>query len=55
MDVALLQPRVVAQSSQEARRARCLHQAFRALHQFQHLNGRLPRPWDPVSGPSALP
>ncbi|XP_014932558.2 ubiquitin-like modifier-activating enzyme 7 isoform X1 [Acinonyx jubatus] len=48
LDVALLQPRVVAQSSQEARRARCLHQAFRALHQFQHLNGRLPRPWDPV-------
>ncbi|XP_025740593.1 ubiquitin-like modifier-activating enzyme 7 isoform X2 [Callorhinus ursinus] len=47
LDVALLQPRVVAQNPQEAYRARCLHQAFRALHQFQHLNGRLPKPWDP--------
>nr|XP_045718308.1 ubiquitin-like modifier-activating enzyme 7 isoform X3 [Mirounga angustirostris] len=47
LDVALLQPRVVAQSPQEADRARCLHQAFRALHQFEHLNGRLPQPWDP--------
>ncbi|XP_004399311.1 PREDICTED: ubiquitin-like modifier-activating enzyme 7 [Odobenus rosmarus divergens] len=47
LDVALLQPRVVAQNPQEAYRARCLHQAFRALHQFQHLNGRLPQPWDP--------
>ncbi|XP_030888228.1 ubiquitin-like modifier-activating enzyme 7 isoform X4 [Leptonychotes weddellii] len=47
LDVALLHPRVVAQSPQEADRARCLHQAFRALHQFEHLNGRLPQPWDP--------
>uniref|UniRef100_A0A8C0LBX2 Ubiquitin like modifier activating enzyme 7 n=1 Tax=Canis lupus dingo TaxID=286419 RepID=A0A8C0LBX2_CANLU len=46
--VALLQPRIVAQSPQEVHRAQCLHQAFRALHQFQHLHGRLPKPWDPV-------
>uniref|UniRef100_A0A673VDB6 Ubiquitin like modifier activating enzyme 7 n=1 Tax=Suricata suricatta TaxID=37032 RepID=A0A673VDB6_SURSU len=45
LDVALLQPHVVAG---EAYHARCLHQAFRALHQFQHLHGRLPQPWDPV-------
>ncbi|XP_032176017.1 ubiquitin-like modifier-activating enzyme 7 isoform X4 [Mustela erminea] len=48
LDVALLQPRVVAQGSEEAHRARCLHQAFRALHEFQSLNGRLPQPWDPA-------
>nr|XP_055200566.1 ubiquitin-like modifier-activating enzyme 7 isoform X3 [Nyctereutes procyonoides] len=46
--VALLQPHMVAQSPQEVHRAQCLHQAFRALHQFQHLHGRLPKPWDPV-------
>ncbi|XP_004451912.1 ubiquitin-like modifier-activating enzyme 7 [Dasypus novemcinctus] len=44
---ALLQPRVVAQSAQEARRALCLHQALRALHQFQAHTGRQPRPWHP--------
>jgi hypothetical protein len=54
LDTALLQPRVVAQSTQEVHRAHCLHQAFRALHEFQHLYGRLPQPWDPVSGPVAL-
>uniref|UniRef100_A0A8D1MK57 Ubiquitin-activating enzyme E1 C-terminal domain-containing protein n=1 Tax=Sus scrofa TaxID=9823 RepID=A0A8D1MK57_PIG len=48
LDVALLQPRVVAQSSQEVHRAHCLHQAFRALHKFQELSGRRPQPWDPV-------
>ncbi|XP_008155725.2 ubiquitin-like modifier-activating enzyme 7 [Eptesicus fuscus] len=46
LDAALLRPRVVAQSPQEARRARCLHQAFRALHGFQQLRARPPRPWD---------
>ncbi|XP_037706814.1 ubiquitin-like modifier-activating enzyme 7 [Choloepus didactylus] len=45
--VALLQPRVVAQSPQEVHRALCLHQAFRALHQFQAHNGRPPQPWHP--------
>ncbi|XP_057562522.1 ubiquitin-like modifier-activating enzyme 7 isoform X2 [Hippopotamus amphibius kiboko] len=45
---ALLQPRVVAQNTQEVHRARCLHQAFRALHKFQHLHGRPPKPWHPV-------
>ncbi|XP_054450808.1 ubiquitin-like modifier-activating enzyme 7 [Pteronotus mesoamericanus] len=45
---ALLQPRVVAQSPQDVRRARCLHQAFRALHEFQRLSGRPPQPWDPA-------
>ncbi|KAM7064134.1 ubiquitin-like modifier-activating enzyme 7 isoform 1-T1 [Molossus nigricans] len=48
LDTALLRPRVVAQSPQEGRRARCLHQAFRALHKFQHLSGRPPQPWDPA-------
>ncbi|XP_058414807.1 ubiquitin-like modifier-activating enzyme 7 isoform X2 [Diceros bicornis minor] len=48
LDAALLQPRVVAPSPQEVHRAHCLHQAFRALHKFQHHNGRPPRPWDPV-------
>ncbi|XP_058414861.1 ubiquitin-like modifier-activating enzyme 7 isoform X9 [Diceros bicornis minor] len=47
LDAALLQPRVVAPSPQEVHRAHCLHQAFRALHKFQHHNGRPPRPWDP--------
>ncbi|GAB1294668.1 E1 ubiquitin-activating enzyme [Apodemus speciosus] len=49
LDIALLQPRVVAQNSQEVQRAHCLHQAFHALHKFQQLHGRLPKPWDPVS------
>ncbi|KAL4674606.1 hypothetical protein H8959_018540 [Pygathrix nigripes] len=53
LDTALLQPHVVAQSSQEVHRAHCLHQAFCALHKFQHLHGRPPQPWDPVSGPVA--
>ncbi|XP_063465643.1 ubiquitin-like modifier-activating enzyme 7 isoform X3 [Symphalangus syndactylus] len=48
LDTALLQPHVVAQSSQEVHRAHCLHQAFCALHEFQHLHGRPPQPWDPV-------
>ncbi|XP_045847907.1 ubiquitin-like modifier-activating enzyme 7 isoform X3 [Meles meles] len=48
LDVALLQPRVVVQGSEETHRARCLHQAFRALHEFQSLHGRLPQPWDPA-------
>ncbi|KAM4821713.1 ubiquitin-like modifier-activating enzyme 7 isoform 2-T2 [Thomomys bottae] len=43
LDIALLQPRLV---TQEVHHARCLHQAFRALHKFQHEYGRLPRPWD---------
>ncbi|XP_026356649.1 ubiquitin-like modifier-activating enzyme 7 isoform X2 [Ursus arctos] len=47
LDVALLQPRVVAPSPEAALRAHCLHQAFRALHQFQHLHGRPPQRWDP--------
>ncbi|XP_059965497.1 ubiquitin-like modifier-activating enzyme 7 isoform X4 [Mesoplodon densirostris] len=48
LDTALLQPRVVAQSPQEVHRAHCLHQAFHALHKFQELHGRPPKPWDPV-------
>lgn len=48
LDTALLQPRVVALTSQEVHRAHCLHQAFRALHTFQHLTGRPPKPWDPA-------
>ncbi|KAL1781350.1 ubiquitin-like modifier-activating enzyme 7 [Sigmodon hispidus] len=48
LDIALLQPSVVAQNPQEVQRAHCLHQAFRALHEFQHRHGRLPKPWDPV-------
>uniref|UniRef100_A0A452VAV9 Ubiquitin-like modifier-activating enzyme 7 n=1 Tax=Ursus maritimus TaxID=29073 RepID=A0A452VAV9_URSMA len=47
LDVALLQPRVVAPSPEAVLRAHCLHQAFRALHQFQHLHGRPPQRWDP--------
>ncbi|XP_066207217.1 ubiquitin-like modifier-activating enzyme 7 [Saccopteryx leptura] len=47
LDAALYQPRVVAQSPREVHRARCLHQAFRSLHKFQHLRGRPPQPWDP--------
>ncbi|XP_057623321.1 ubiquitin-like modifier-activating enzyme 7 isoform X4 [Chionomys nivalis] len=51
LDKALLQPRVVAQNTQEVQRAHCLHQAFHALHEFQKLHGQLPKPWDPaVSG-----
>ncbi|KAM5313937.1 ubiquitin-like modifier-activating enzyme 7 isoform 2-T2 [Glossophaga mutica] len=45
---ALLQPRVVAQSPQDVQRAHCLHQAFRALHEFQRRSGRPPQPWDPA-------
>lgn len=45
LDAALLQPCVV---TQEVHRAHSLHQAFRALHTFQHLSGRPPKPWDPV-------
>ncbi|KAM8758112.1 ubiquitin-like modifier-activating enzyme 7 [Rhynchonycteris naso] len=48
LDTALSQPRVVALSPQEVHRAHCLHQAFRALHKFQHLRGRPPQPWDPA-------
>ncbi|KAG8523972.1 Ubiquitin-like modifier-activating enzyme 7 [Galemys pyrenaicus] len=48
LDAALLQPQVVAQSPQAVHRAHCLHQAFRALHKFQHLKGRLPQPWEPA-------
>ncbi|XP_033280264.1 ubiquitin-like modifier-activating enzyme 7 isoform X4 [Orcinus orca] len=48
LDTALFQPRVVAQSPQEVHRAHCLHQAFHALHKFQQLHGRPPKPWDPV-------
>ncbi|XP_023561800.1 ubiquitin-like modifier-activating enzyme 7 isoform X2 [Octodon degus] len=48
LDRALLQPCVVAPRAQEVRRAHCLHQAFRALHKFQHLYGRPLQPWDPV-------
>ncbi|XP_021119388.1 ubiquitin-like modifier-activating enzyme 7 isoform X2 [Heterocephalus glaber] len=51
LDRALIQPCVVAPSAQEAHRAHCLHQAFRALHKFQNLHGRLPQPWDPNLGP----
>lgn len=52
LDIALLQPHVVTQNTQEVQRAHCLHQAFHALHMFQQLHGRLPKPWDPVSGPT---
>ncbi|XP_012494082.1 PREDICTED: ubiquitin-like modifier-activating enzyme 7 isoform X5 [Propithecus coquereli] len=54
LDTALLQPRVVAQSPQEVYRAYCLHQAFRALHKFQHLHGRLPQPWDVVDAETVV-
>ncbi|XP_024101158.1 ubiquitin-like modifier-activating enzyme 7 isoform X5 [Pongo pygmaeus] len=54
LDTALLQPHVVAQSSQEVHRAHCLHQAFRALHKFQHLHGRPPHPWDPVDAETVV-
>uniref|UniRef100_A0A5F8GFH7 Ubiquitin like modifier activating enzyme 7 n=1 Tax=Monodelphis domestica TaxID=13616 RepID=A0A5F8GFH7_MONDO len=37
---------IMAASSWETERARCLHQAFQALHKFQAQTGRLPRPWD---------
>lgn len=47
LDIALLQPHVVAQNTQEVQRAHCLHQAFHVLHKFQQLHGRLPKPWDP--------
>uniref|UniRef100_A0A5F8G1P9 E1 ubiquitin-activating enzyme n=1 Tax=Monodelphis domestica TaxID=13616 RepID=A0A5F8G1P9_MONDO len=35
-----------AREQNETERARCLHQAFQALHKFQAQTGRLPRPWD---------
>uniref|UniRef100_G1R5E6 Ubiquitin like modifier activating enzyme 7 n=1 Tax=Nomascus leucogenys TaxID=61853 RepID=G1R5E6_NOMLE len=54
LDTALLQPHVVAQSSQEVHRAHCLHQAFCALHEFQHLHGRPPQPWDPVDAETVV-
>ncbi|XP_023087289.1 ubiquitin-like modifier-activating enzyme 7 isoform X4 [Piliocolobus tephrosceles] len=54
LDTALLQPRVVAQSSQEVHRAHCLHLAFCALHKFQHLHGRPPQPWDPVDAETVV-
>ncbi|KAI6051732.1 ubiquitin-like modifier-activating enzyme 7 isoform X1 [Marmota monax] len=46
LNIALHQPRMVAQNHQQAHRAHCLHQAFCALHKFQQLHGRLPQPWD---------
>ncbi|XP_038180052.1 ubiquitin-like modifier-activating enzyme 7 isoform X5 [Arvicola amphibius] len=54
LDKALLQPRVVAQNTQEVQRAHCLHQAFHALHKFQKLHGRLPKPWDPVDAETVV-
>ncbi|XP_042522012.1 ubiquitin-like modifier-activating enzyme 7 isoform X1 [Dipodomys spectabilis] len=54
LDIALLQPRVVAQNTQEVHRAHCLHQAFRALHEFQHLYGRFPQPWDPIDAEAVV-
>lgn len=54
LDKALLQPRVVAQNTQEVQRAHCLHQAFHALHEFQKLHGRLPKPWDPVDAETVV-
>lgn len=51
LDIALLQPHVVAQNTKEVQHALHLHQAFQALHKFQQLYGQLPKPWDPVSGP----
>ncbi|CAO2633600.1 Ubiquitin-like modifier-activating enzyme 7 [Lemmus lemmus] len=54
LDKALLQPRVVAQNTQEVQRAHCLHQAFHALHEFQKLYGRLPKPWDPVDAETVV-
>nr|XP_006978401.2 ubiquitin-like modifier-activating enzyme 7 isoform X3 [Peromyscus maniculatus bairdii] len=54
LDIALLQPRVVAQNSQELQRAHCLHRAFHALHKFQQLHGRLPKPWDPVDAETVV-
>lgn len=47
LDIALLQPCMVVQNTQEIQRAHCLHQTFHALHKFQQLHGRLPKPWDP--------
>ncbi|XP_055485740.1 ubiquitin-like modifier-activating enzyme 7 isoform X4 [Psammomys obesus] len=55
LHTALLQPRVVAQNTQEVQRAHCLHQAFRALHKFQQLHGRLPKPWDPAISRKFMP
>ncbi|KAM6159579.1 ubiquitin-like modifier-activating enzyme 7 isoform 2-T2 [Erethizon dorsatum] len=48
LDRALLQPCVVAPSAREVHHAHCLHQAFLALHKFEHLYGRPLQPWDPV-------
>ncbi|XP_043833789.1 ubiquitin-like modifier-activating enzyme 7 [Dromiciops gliroides] len=45
LSLSLCRPRIVAPSPKEKQRARCLHQAFRALHKYQAQTGRLPRPW----------
>uniref|UniRef100_A0A4X2LF36 E1 ubiquitin-activating enzyme n=1 Tax=Vombatus ursinus TaxID=29139 RepID=A0A4X2LF36_VOMUR len=45
LPLSLHQPRIMAANLQEAERARCLHQAFRALHKYQAETGHLPRPW----------
>ncbi|XP_068951795.1 ubiquitin-like modifier-activating enzyme 7 isoform X2 [Petaurus breviceps papuanus] len=45
LSLSLYQPRIMAANLQGARRARCLHQAFRALHKYQAQTGLLPRPW----------
>uniref|UniRef100_A0A8C5L5P2 Ubiquitin-like modifier-activating enzyme 7 n=1 Tax=Jaculus jaculus TaxID=51337 RepID=A0A8C5L5P2_JACJA len=54
LDTALLRPRLVTQSPREVHRARCLHQAFRALHQFQQQHHRLPKPWDAVDAETVV-
>uniref|UniRef100_A0A4X2LNW3 E1 ubiquitin-activating enzyme n=1 Tax=Vombatus ursinus TaxID=29139 RepID=A0A4X2LNW3_VOMUR len=43
--VSVLVKEIMAANLQEAERARCLHQAFRALHKYQAETGHLPRPW----------
>ncbi|XP_006892954.1 PREDICTED: ubiquitin-like modifier-activating enzyme 7 [Elephantulus edwardii] len=53
LTAALLQPRI-AKGPNEAHRAHCLHQAFRALHQFQAHNGHPPRPWHPVNAEAVV-
>ncbi|XP_050996068.1 ubiquitin-like modifier-activating enzyme 7 [Acomys russatus] len=54
LDIALLQPHVVAQNTKEVQHALRLHQAFHALHRFQQLYGRLPKPWDPVDAETVV-
>ncbi|XP_055985491.1 ubiquitin-like modifier-activating enzyme 7 [Sorex fumeus] len=51
LNVALLQPQVVAEDTQ---RARCLHQAFRALHKFQDKYGQSPQSWDPTDAETVV-